>query len=157
MWRTNRRQREWDQSTEEGLALAEEWRLLACRPRRWGAADLSVLMGLGWEGKGSLFDSLNFTYQWRSHLWGWGEDVGGSGKGVWDLRESGSGDGQNRWGLQTGQESARSSARTQLWAERHGCSLWWPHGQPGAWTLDLVHSHHAATPSSQISCHTCSF
>ena len=50
-------------------------------------------MDLGWEGKGFLFDSLNFTSE-RVTFEGRGRGCGVVGRGSEDLRESGSGNGQ---------------------------------------------------------------
>ena len=84
-------------------------------------------MDLGWEGKGFLFDSLNFTSE-RVTFEGGGRGCGVVGRGSEDLRESGSGNGQKPRRLHSQYHRALEAAAG------------YGHGQPGAWTLDSVHS-----------------
>lgn len=88
-------------------------------------------MGLGWEGKGSLFDSLNFTSEGVTFEDG-GRGCEVVGRGSEDLRESGSGDGQKPRRLHS--QNHRSLCEDSAVAER-----WWLRlvmATRSAWSLD---------------------
>ena len=150
---------EWDRSTEGGVGFLQrsgEAPALLVQKERGGCADISVLMDLGWEGKGYLFDSLNFTSE-RVTFEDEGRGCGVVWRGLWGSQRI-----RFRKWAET-KEAAQSEPQVPLrglscgWVlvsaagDGHTVSL-----EAGLWTR-YIPAGVVAFPAARWGCHVCSF